>query len=61
MRPPAAVSAMEIVSWRDLRRVVTSSRISLSSAGGKLGVDIVVAVLVSGESESEGCLRVALL
>lgn len=35
MRPPAAVSAMEMVSERDFRRVVTSVRRSRRADGGK--------------------------
>lgn len=35
MRPPAAVSAMLMVSPRDLRRDVTSSRIGRMALGGK--------------------------
>ena len=34
-RPPAAVSAMAIVSLRSRRRVVTSFRVSRSEGGGK--------------------------
>ena len=45
MRPPAAVSAMETVSPRDLRREVISERMGRRAAGGKsvdgVGVDIV--------------------
>ena len=42
MRPPAAVSAMLMVSPRDLRRDVTSSRIGRMALGGKSGTDDVV-------------------
>ena len=42
MRPPAAVSAMLMVSPRDLRRDVTSSRIGWMALGGKSGTDDVV-------------------
>lgn len=48
MSPPAAVSAMEIVSPRDLRRDVTSLRIPCSSTGGKAGVEVVAIALVWG-------------
>lgn len=37
--PPAAVSAMLIVSLRDFSNAVTSARISCSSTGGKAGVE----------------------
>lgn len=40
MRPPAAVSAMLIVSPRDLRREVTSVRIWWMAWGGKSGVEV---------------------
>ena len=39
MRPPAAVSAILIVSPRDLRRDVTSSRIRRMALGGKSVTD----------------------
>lgn len=39
MRPPAAVSAMLMVSPRDLRSDVTSSRIGRMALGGKSGTD----------------------
>lgn len=39
MRPPAAVSAMLMVSPRDLRRDVTSSKIGRIALGGKSGTD----------------------
>ena len=39
IRPPAAVSAMLIVSPRDLRRVVTSSKIGRMALGGKSETD----------------------
>lgn len=41
MRPPAAVSATAMVSLRDFRRAVTSSRIDWRAEGGKsLVVDV---------------------
>lgn len=45
IRPPAAVSAMLMVSPRDLRRDVTSSRIGRMALGGKSETDVVVAIL----------------
>ena len=48
MRPPAAVSAMLMVSPRDLRRDVTSSRIGRMALGGKSGVDDVVDMVRCG-------------
>ena len=39
IRPPAAVSAMLMVSPRDLRREVTSSRIGRMALGGKSETD----------------------
>jgi hypothetical protein len=59
MRPPAAVSATEMVSWRDLSRAATSSAALLSGSGGKKkgaaivfrGVFLVVVVVVRGKGE----------
>ena len=45
MRPPAAVSAMLMVSPRDLRRDVTSSKTGRMALGGKSGTDDVVDML----------------
>ena len=39
IRPPAAVSAMLMVSPRDLRREVTSSKIGRMALGGKSETD----------------------
>lgn len=42
MSPPAAVSATEMVSWRALRRLATSSAMALRASGGKAVVVIAV-------------------
>ena len=64
MRPPAAVSAMEIDSLRSLRRVVMRLRISRISVGGKsVDADMLRMYVVAGWSWLVGmdcsrCLRV---
>lgn len=50
-RPPAAVSAMAMVSERDFRRSVTSVRRARRLGGGKASADVVIFAVVFGGVE----------
>lgn len=56
IRPPAAVSAMLMVSPRDLRREVTSSKIGRMALGGKSETDEVDMVRCSGSPDGVMCI-----
>lgn len=56
IRPPAAVSAMLMVSPRDLRREVTSSKIDRMALGGKSEIDEVDMVRCGCGSGPNGVL-----